>query len=608
MEKRFLGKKLWKNFLIILIISIPYSLFSQEDLINQDVQVIREYNPTISDAFKISDMPSAGDTLKANPVFRYQLKGKALLTPPEIVPLTPARLAKEPLDNLYPAYIQGYVGNYELFGGQLLYNLVRNDKFAVALNVSHDSSLGSIKLEDDNNEFVKDAKADFHETNAGVYLRHFLKKSTLAVNMDFYNYAYRYYGFETINPDMQYTSLFSNTIVNGDEIITEPKQRQTVFDMNFRLNNSVLKNDLQYDVLLGFYTFGNRTGVTENSFRYNGNFDISLSDFILRFETNVDYAGVRTDYIKNYNQYVFQYEDRDRTIVQINPALLRQHNNFLIKIGMKFGFGFDSMEEKTKTYISPDVAVNFTVENAVVLQAGITGNINPHSYRNIMSENPFVAPDLNVKTSSNDITFFAGVSGNFTNNTSFGARVEYGTFTSDHFYVNKIYNYSGRINNRDTTYYNYANQFGVQYDDGRLLKVSGEFKAKLNNNLAFALYVAYYSTKLDSIDNVWHLPAVELGFRTNIKVMRDLNLVASFNVMGERYAMMPPEYADNQIVIYEQKRLKPVFDFNVDANYTLNSRWNLFASVHNIIASKFYLYNGYPMHGINMRAGVGFCF
>jgi hypothetical protein len=327
--KRFL----FFYFFIFLFLSFSISSFSQEDVINQDVQVVREYNPIISDAFKVNDMPSATDTLKPAPIFRYQLKGKALIAPPEMVPMMPAKLAKEPLAELLPAYVRLYGGYNQILGGQLIYNLLRNKEYAFAFNIDHESSFGDIILEDNSK-----TDADYHQTNAGLYFRRFLANSTLSANMDFYNFAYRYYGFETIDPS----------------ITDYSKQRQTFFDMNVRLNNTVLNDDTKYDALLGFYSFENATGVSENSFRYKGDFDIPISEFILRLETSLNYAGLQTKNVEDNTDY----HSRNNTLIQVNPSLLKEYDNFLIKLGVRIGVGFDNLNEKSKFYLSPDVGVN----------------------------------------------------------------------------------------------------------------------------------------------------------------------------------------------------------------------------------------------------------
>jgi hypothetical protein len=204
-----------------------------------------------------------------------------------------------------------------------------------------------------------------------------------------------------------------------------------------------------------------------------------------------------------------------------------------------------------------------------------------------MDENPFISPDLNVRTALHGLKFYAGVKGYFSSKTSLAARVEFGTFEDEHFFVNKI---DGN---------KYANVFEAKHDDGTLLTVSGEFKTNIVDNLDIILRAASYGWQPDSLEKAWHKPNMELGLRAIYKATRDLHFSMAFNILGERLAITPDEV----------KTLKPVYDFNIGANYSMNSRWHFFATVQNIFASKNYmLYNGYPMQGINARAGVGFSF
>ena len=589
---------------IWLLCSVAPALFSQENnnqdveegTINKEVKVVREYNPTISDAFKINDMPSQSDTLKASPVFKYQLTGKPLITPPEISPMVPARLSGEPLDNLYPVYIHGYLGNYEIMGGGLLYNLVRHNKFALSLNANHESSFGNLDLENG-----KESDAYYHETNANLYMRHFFEKSTLSVDMGFLNYAYRYYGQNNMDKDYSYISL---SPVTGSDILNIDKQRQTVFDVDFGLANRISENDIFYNIGVGFSTFGNLSNIKENNFRIKGNLDIPLGELGLRVSSSIDHVSAL-----NHNTELhdfFSFADYKRTLLQLNPSLISEHGNFFIKLGFRMGTGIYSAGDEF--YLSPDIEADFTIRDVVVLQAGITGDIKSNSYRNVMAENPFLAPDVNVMDAFHGVKFFAGIKGKFSSKTSFGARVEYGTFTNEHFFVNRNYGWT----NGSESGFHYDNKFDVLHDDGFLLTVSGEFKAQITPELDVTLRGAYYGWQVDTLEKAWHKPDMEIGLRAAYSATRDLKFTAAINILGERFAQIPTDAIQPTSMLLspemEIKRLKPVFDFNVGANYTLNSRWYFFGTIQNLISSKYYKFYGYPMHGINARVGVGYSF
>ncbi len=577
-------------FTVLLFIMV-FRIEAQET-INQDVKVVREYNPTISDAFKINEMPSQSDTLKANPLFRYHLKGKAIITAPEMVPLVPAKLAKEPRQELYPSFISGYLGNYDVMGGQLLYNLVQNKDYALALKAGHESSWGDLELEN-----KKEVKAPYHETMGGLYFRHFFKKKTLSVDMDFNNYTYNYYGMHTIDPDFDYYDPTPNPVISyfesvkGSELIPEEKQRQTTFDIDLGFMNQVTGNkEFQYDFGFKYSTFGSLTGVKENLVGLSGDIFVPVGDLNVNVDISIETAGTKIGN-NNSRPEMFTFVNRQQTLIMVNPSLFKAYKSLKLNMGLRFAGETDDLGNDF--YVSPNISANVVVaEGVITLEGGITGDVKPSTYRGIMAENPFISPDLNVKTAYHAARFFAGIKGNFSKATSFSARVDYSIFQDEHFFVNRTFTPF------DDSDQQYTNLFDVDYDDGRLLGVSGEFKMRFIPELDIILRGAYYSWDLDSLQYAWHKPNMEIGLRGAYRFSRDLTITGAINLLGERFASIPNEI----------KKLDPVFDFNLGANYTLNARWSFFGNVQNMFASKYYRYQGYPMQSVNFRAGVGYSF
>ena len=552
------------------------------DIMKQEVEVVQEYNPTVSDAFKINEMPKQEETPVETPVFTYELAGKAIMGAPEVVPLIAAKIAKPPMEELFPSYVRGYFGNYTLLGGMLNYNLVQNTKYALALNLAHESSLGKLKLL--NGEKVD---APYHQTDGGLAFRHFFKDKTLRVNMDFDNLAYEYYGYSDLLSDENYATAMGDTLT-GAELTPNARQHQTNFGFSLGLQNLVSKHrSTEYDLNLGYQTFGNEWGIKENKVMLNGDFEFPVGDFALSLAAGADHAS--TNFKADDIPTGFMATAREQTLVYFNPSVVRRGDQLDFKMGLRFGAGFDDLEDDF--YLSPDLQLSLTVvEEVIALEGGITGEIKPSYYSAVMAENPFVSPDVNVKTAFHGVKFYLGTKGNFSRATSFAARLDYSAFTNEHFFVNRTYA------SADSTVA--SNLFDVSYDDGNMLKVSGELRFNFEPDFNLLLQAAYYSWQLDSLDEAWYKPAMTLGVRGNYQINEELQVYASFNVLGQRKASV-----NNSV-----QTLDAVPDINLGADYRYNKRWHFFTEFRNVISADYDRWYGYPSQGINVRAGAGYSF
>lgn len=589
-KKMNIDKKSW---IVIIAVLFSFPLFSQtsEEEIKKEVQVVQEYNPIISDAFKINEMPSENDDEVAPIVFDYKITGKTFLGTPEIVPLIPAKLSKAPMESLFPAYAYLYGGNYSLIGGGINYNILQEEKYALALKLGHESSFGKLKLEND-----EKVSAPFHETDGSFYMRHFFSDKTLGLDLKFDNFSYRYYGLNDIDRSASYidkSSLPGNTYT-GKQLLENDSQFFTNFGLNLGFMNRVTRSQLfNYNLNFGFNTVGNKWGFNENRVDFLADLNIPLgnSNSSLLLFSDVKYAT--SNFKLNKVPEPFEPTKKDQLLVRLNPALTINTGSTSLKIGL--GFGYENAYNETEIYLNPDFIIKVNViDEIIALEGGITGDIKPSYYDLVLKENPFIAPNTDVNTAFHGIDMFIGVVGNFSRTTSFAAKVNYISFIDEHFFINKAYT----LLENDTLTQHYSNLFDVDYDDGTLLKVSGELKVDFEPDFNVILKGTYYKWDMDSLEYAWHKPQMELGIRANYYINESLGVFASANIIGERKAGLPTSIVT----------LKPVYDFNLGANYQHNKRWNFFAEFRNVALSSYYRWNGYPSHRFNGRVGVGYSF
>lgn len=581
-----------KSFSIItLLLAFGIAIgVNAQDPLSQDVRVVREFDPTVSDAMKINQMPGREDTIEVNPEFNYNVMGHALVGTPEVESLKAARLARQRKGDLFPSYVRGGLGNYQTLFGDIFYNITRNEKFAFALHLGQESSWGNLELEDGS-----DSDAPYHQTDGSVYLRHFFDDKTLEFDLDFDRYAYEYYGFQKIDPSILYDPDYSNDAVPGENLVPDRKQRQTAFDLHFGLMGQQSDVDeTRYHINFDYGAFNNYTGVGENAFELSGDIKSPFSGMALHVNGGAAYRMVHKPSGDEKMPDLWTFDDREQIFLKINPRLAIPGEKLSVEVGVNLTGEFSDSED---FYLSPHVKGELVIAEGIVSTfMGMTGEVHDYNYRAVMKENPFVSPDELVETAHSNIRGFAGVKGNFSSATSFTARLDYEFIENEHFFINRFFPYSGSQNQ-----FGMSNLFTTVYDDVTLLTLSGELLVRPVRELDIVLKGAYYGWQTDVLEEAWHKPEMEIGLRAGYVFSEELRIDAAFNVLGERKALdlTSPEGV---------KHLDAVTDFNLGANYQFNKRLHFFGRIQNIFAAKYYRWSGYPMQGVNFRLGAGYSF
>ncbi len=570
-------------FLGLILLIFPSILLGQE--LNKDVKVVREYNPIISDANKINQLPETEvDSSTFTPKFTYDILTKSMTSELEIEPITPARIKTESPTVLDKSYVKAGLGNYSTLFGDLDYNVLRSEEYAVGLNVGHTSSMGNLNLEDDTKVY-----APFHDTWASLYFRRFWDDYTMSIDASFNHNVYKYYGYQTFADSLSYYSPVTQEVTNGKNLTYDSRQRLSSFDVDLGLQNKVVDDDdLAFNAWLNLGTFSNVTGVGENKYGIKGNLKKGFKNVYVDLNAGLQYYGTTIP----SSDSLFAYSERNMSIFTLCPAVGFELEGINLEIGLDTYTNLGADDNAFN--IAPHLMADFLIADGIVTAfGGVKGDYKINDYESVQKDNYYVSPDINVANSFHGIHVFGGIKGNFSSQTSFVARVDYSLFEDEHFFVNKsVVSTDGVIDQ--------LNVFDVVYDDGTLLSVSGELKYEANEKLNVLLKGKYNGWSLDSLEYAWHKPDVELGVTANFSPIDDLWCNVGLYSQGKRNVQ--------NVSTGEVEELSSVYDMQMGAKYFLSSKWTLFANVHNLFISKYYEWNGYPSQGLNIRAGVGYSF
>lgn len=559
---------------------------TQEDRkLDQSVQVVRDYAPTVADAVKMNQMPVMDDTATYRPSFRYSILDRvsSVTTKPEL--LGAARMNYRSSDILYRSFLRGGVGNYSTIGGDYTYNIAENNDYHFSFNIGHKSSVGRLKLEDGRKH-----DAPFHDTEGGLSFKYFFDDYTLSSNIEFDNHQYRFYGLQYLIADDDFIISDPLNPVKGSDLYTNKNERWTGVKAAVGFANNLAEDaGVDFNTNVGLSFFNTKTGVKQNGFDIAGGANFGVDQYRGGIDASVQHFKVS---MPDSIGPMYTFNERSSTLLTIKPHVDFDFDRLKLRAGIAIVAQIE--KESDEFYLMPDVTATWNVaDEYATFYATLKGDFRPNSYRSIIEENPFVSADVNMKASATPIDITGGVRARFSPVVNFNASVGYSVFTDEHFFVNKIY-----INSLGET--QYSNKFVPIYDDGSLVTAKAELTVTPGKKTLISAFARYYGWSTDNLDKAWHKNDSEFGIAWRFYPVEKLLIDGSFTLLGKRYALDP--------LTSSVKTLKMVSDFSVGGEYLLSQQFSIFMRLNNIIASDYYRWNGYPSHGINVFAGLTFSF
>jgi hypothetical protein len=125
------------NILTLFGLLATTLLMGQDKLPTDTFRVVKEYQPILIDADKISFEPEIDDDLKIELDLDYSFINKQVPVSFQVESISPARIKGEPLVKLYNGYARIGVGNALLPFGEVYYNTLRSKEYTIGTHVSY---------------------------------------------------------------------------------------------------------------------------------------------------------------------------------------------------------------------------------------------------------------------------------------------------------------------------------------------------------------------------------------------------------------------------------------------------------------------------------------
>ncbi|WP_405369704.1 hypothetical protein [Nonlabens sp. Asnod2-A12] len=546
----------------------------EEDRLNGGtITVVKAYDPTISDAFKVKSNPSFSDTTKV----KKKPVTYSIFSIPVASTFTPAKTG---LSRLKPTQKAKYFKNYARLGLGNYINVL--GEFAANFELDRDSDLGVFFNHNSSQGGIDEAIADDSYSDTSLDVSY--GKRTRDMNWG-------------ITAGARYqTANWYGDYENGLNLLTE--------------DTDVAFNYLSY-ALGGKATFFdgvfkgvdvNFTGTTSSNdgseIRFNAQpqlgFDILDTEVAL---------GVELDYLSGSfdTQGLIPAADEYTYLkAGLNPSINLYGDNYKVKLGATVNYLNNSEASESDVYVYPDVVASYiVVEEKFIPYVTLGGGLDMNSLQQFAAENVFLAPAIDVIPTSRLLDAQLGFKGKISENFGYKVFGGYKIEESKSFYNKGV----GATTTTGLEAYEYGNVFYTQYADLNTTLYGATLSYDVNTAFNLSLNATGFSYDVsegDAFNNVAsHLPEFTADLVGNYEINEKWNVGATLYFVGERDAFRNGVGAET---------LDSFVDLNLDVNYKINPKLTAFLRGQNLTGGNYEYYLDYPVQNLQIMGGAVYKF
>jgi len=545
-------------------------VFAQD--INRELILVRPYEPSVTDAQKITTLPNLKDSFSIKPLFEYSIRSRRIDTRFDVSPIAPAKLQPLPQSKLYHGYIKVGAGFKPNAMAEVALNTVRNKDYAAGAILKLSGAKSKVKFDNDS---VESVPAGYNNASAKVFAQKFFHNAILYSELGASRQKSNHYGYDTK----------SGTPV---DIIGDIPRYYIFADANIGIRSSHFKTEkLNYIVQLSYKNANNRLDTMYVSMlpayipEPNSKSFVRDNENAFNFKTQVDnnmFGGNLNFDIYNRK---FAFDSlRNNFIIDINPWFMLDNDSVRLQVGMRIAAYND--DGNIHPYIFPKIEFQFTLLKDIFIPfVGIDGYFRPNTYRDIVTENPFVMPGISAPITKTKYQIYAGLKGTLTSKLSYYLRADYFDSSNEYFFVNDT---STRL----------QKYFTVISDDIQYVSLKGELYFNPVESVDLGIKATYFTYDLSK---ALHKPKYTLEFLAKYNLRN--KVIANLDIMGigERNARAFFN-SDKEVYI-----LKRAIAFNLGVEYRYTRSFSLFLKLNNISGATYERWNFYPSYRFNMMGG-----
>ena len=394
-----------------------------------------------------------------------------------------------------------------------------------------------------------------------------------------------------LNDMVHYYGIPTSDIPDGFTAEARPQQFYNTIGAHFGLTSTSTRNgEFVHDLGMDYhYLFGKIGSGMEHFARLD--YDWGFVDSWWGKKNYPQKIGMAMGVQFDHSVFM-ERNGRNNVILNVNPYFEMKDDFYRLHLGMRIDGASTSTATNNRFLRAyPDLKGSlFVMNNTLEFYAGLNGGRKLFTYSDIVKENPFVGPNLDMKVTTVKFGFEGGVRTNIMNTLDIHVGVHYRHTDKDPFYVIGYQSIQDFVGN---------NSYDVFYDETHAVSVLADVRWLALDKVTVDAGIVYNKYNNAVLAHALYRPAFEGKLKVNYNPTENLLLYSSFLFQDGRYARTPAS------TYFE---LKPVMDLGIGADYKVKDELTVFAKINNLLHQKYQLYYNYPVAGIEFFAGVKLTF
>ena len=550
-----------------------------QNAIQREVNVTREYEPSVQNALKLNIMPDMADTTLMRPEFHYEITPRPLNYGFAVNPLAPARMSTVSEAAPLPFYAKLGVGYSPRSAADIRYSKALGERAHFGAFATHSGRWDNIE-----NDMAVKENAAATDNSVGTFLD-FRPDEALFFKLDL-GYDFRHvnrYGYFRHTPSAM-------PFETSDDFMLQHFQ-----NLKAKFSFGTLHQRLNFRLSGGIDYFMDRFQYNQQRISIDGAFDFRVGE----------YGAVTVGFDARLTKGSHNLKGHENRIAGLEVAYDYEHDGLRFRLGAGFG------SSETVPGQNPDSSQFVFLPRVVIekdLAGGrftpfveVQGSITDNSYGELARRNPYL---YSGQCAQNTINYNSRAGAKGTLGRMF-KYVVYGGYTMQKeaaFWANAYSGYDSPTNAAAHPFYgNEGNVFTVLTDDLNYFEAGIDYQLNIRSALTWRGALNYRSHSPDTFDKAWGMPELTVSTDVAYNHRDRLYLNAGLEHTGERqmYSLYAAGVAN---AVAAQTNLK----FSVD--YFLNKRFGLFLQLDNLLNQDIYRFNRYREPGIGGTAGIKISF